>query len=64
MLDLLSNRNDAGSIILTTNLAFDNWEEVLRDTNLIVALVDRLTHGAHILDMSDDRNRQRDHAVA
>ena len=53
MFNLLSNRNDAGSMIITTNLAFEQWEEVFQ-THLTGALVDRLTHKAHILDMSGD----------
>jgi len=54
---LLSNRNDSGSMIVTTNLSFDKWEDVFHDANLAGALVDRLTHKAHILDMSGDSYR-------
>lgn len=57
LFNLLSNRNDAGSMIVTTNLAFEKWEEVFLDANLAGALVDRLTHKAHILDMSGDSYR-------
>jgi len=57
LFNLLSNRNDKGSMILTTNLSFDKWEDVFHDTNLAGALVDRLTHKAHILDMSGDSYR-------
>lgn len=52
LFNLLSNRNDKGSIIITTNLTFDRWEEVFKDTMLTGAIVDRLAHKAHILDMS------------
>ena len=44
-------------MIVTTNLAFDRWEEVFHDTSLTGALVGRLTHKAHILDMSGDSYR-------
>ena len=60
LFDLLSNRNDAGSMIITTNLAFERWEEVFHDTNLTGALVDRLTHRAHILDMSGESYRLKE----
>jgi DNA replication protein DnaC len=60
LFNLLSNRNDTGSIIITTNLAFERWEEVFHDTNLAGALVDRLTHKAHILDMSGDSYRLKE----
>lgn len=52
LFNLLSNRNDKGSVIITTNLTFDRWEEVFKDTMLTGAIVDRLAHRAHILDMS------------
>lgn len=52
LFNLLSNRNDKGSIIITSNLTFDRWNEVFNDTVLTGALVDRLAHKAHILDIS------------
>lgn len=60
LFNLLSNRNDTGSMIITTNLAFEKWEEVFHDTNLTGALVDRLTHKAHILDMSGESYRLKE----
>lgn len=51
LFNLLSNRNDKGSMIITTNLTFDRWEEIFRDTMLTGAIVDRLAHKSHILDM-------------
>lgn len=52
LFNLLSNRNDKGSIIITTNLTFDRWEEIFKDAMLTGAIVDRLAHKSHILDMS------------
>lgn len=52
LFNLLSSRNDKGSIILTTNLTFERWEEVFKDPMLTGAIVDRLAHRAHIMDMS------------
>lgn len=52
LFNLLSNRNDKGSIIITTNLTFDRWEEIFKDTMLTGAIIDRLTHKAHILDIT------------
>ena len=52
LFNLLSNRNDKGSIIITTNLTFDRWEEIFKDTMLTGAMVNRLAHKAHILDIS------------
>lgn len=58
LFNLLSNRNDKGSIIITTNLSFDRWNEVFNDTVLTGALVDRLAHRAHILDISRDTSHR------
>lgn len=52
LFNLLSNRNDKGSIVITTNLSFDRWEEIFKDAMLTSAMVDRLAHKAHILDIS------------
>lgn len=52
LFNLLSSRNDKGSIILTTNLTFERWEGVFKDPMLTGAIVDRLAHRAHIMDMS------------
>jgi len=60
LFNLLSNRNEAGSMIITTNLAFEEWEEVFGDAKLTGALVDRLAHKAHVLDMSGDSYRLKE----
>lgn len=52
LFNLLSNRNDKGTIIITSNLTFDRWGEVFQDAVLTGALVDRLAYKAHILDLS------------
>lgn len=49
LFNLLSNRNDKGSIIITTYLVFDRWIEIFKDTMITGAVVDRLAHKAHIL---------------
>ena len=48
----LSLRADAKSTIITTNLAFDRWGEVIRDKVLVAAMVDRLTHNAYLINMN------------
>jgi DNA replication protein DnaC len=57
LFNLLSNRNDKGSIIITTNLIFERWNEIFKDIMLTGAIVDRLAYKAHILNISRDSNR-------
>lgn len=53
----LSLRADSKSTIITTNLAFDRWGEIIRDKVLVAALVDRLTHKAHLIAMNGESYR-------
>lgn len=64
LFNLLSNRNDKGSIIITTNLTFDRWEEIFKDTMLTGAIVDRLAYKAHILDISRDTSHRFEETIA
>lgn len=64
LFNLLSNRSDKGSIIITSNLTFDRWNEIFNDTVLTGALVDRLAHKAHILDISRDTSHRFEETIA
>ena len=61
---LISSRNDKGSIIVTTNLTFDRWEEVFHDPTLTAAAADRLAHKGHILDISREKGGRFEETVA
>ena len=43
--------------MVTTNLPFDEWTEVFGSERLTRALLDRLTHHVHILEMNGDSYR-------
>lgn len=57
LFNLLSNRNDEGSIMITTNLTFDRWQECFKDATLTGALVDRLAYQANVIDMRGESYR-------
>ena len=64
LFNLISSRNDKGSIIVTSNLTFDRWEEVFHDPTLTAAAVDRLAHKGHILDISRDKGGRFEETMA
>ena len=47
---VISERNERGSLIITTNLPFGQSAKVFSDPRLAKAVVDRTTHKAHIID--------------
>jgi len=56
----LSLRAGRKSTIVTTNLGFDRWNEIFGDQVLTAALVDRLTHKAHLVNMNGGSYRLRE----
>ena len=56
----LSLRADTKSTIITTNLAFDRWGEIIKDKVLVTALVDRLTHNAFLVNMNGESYRLKE----
>jgi len=52
-----SSRYERGSMIITTNLEFGRWKELFGDEALTGALLDRLTHHCHIIEMNGDSYR-------
>ena len=59
LFEVVSQRYERGSILVTTNLPFDEWTEVFNSERLTGALLDRLTHHVHILEMNGDSYRLR-----
>lgn len=56
----LSLRAGRKATIITTNLGFDRWEEIFGDPVLTAALVDRLTHKAHLVNMNGESYRLKE----
>ncbi len=56
---VVSERNERASLICTTNLPFGEWTKVFPDPRLAKAVVDRLTHRAHIIDTGTESWRFR-----
>jgi DNA replication protein DnaC len=57
LFEVFSQRYEQGSVFVTSNLPFDEWPEVFGSERLTGALLDRLTHHVHILEMNGDSYR-------
>ena len=57
---LVSARYERGSIILTSNKAFGEWGELLGDTVIASAILDRLLHHSHVLNIRGESYRLRE----
>lgn len=56
----LSLRTDKKTTVITTNLAFNRWDEIIADKVLVTAMVDRLTHKAILLNMTGKSYRMKE----
>jgi DNA replication protein DnaC len=52
--ELVARRHRRGTIVLTTNLGFDQWPEALGSPSQVTPALDRLLEGAHILVFPSD----------
>ena len=57
LFEVFSQRYERSSTIVTSNLPFDEWTGVFGSERLTGALLDRLTHHVHILEMNGDSYR-------
>lgn len=60
MFQLCSTLYERVAVIVTTNLKFADWTQVFGDERLTVALLDRLTHKAHIIEFVGESYRFRE----
>jgi len=59
LFQVLAERHEKGSVMITTNLGFADWTQVFGDPVMTAALLDRLTHKAHIINCPWDSYRLR-----
>lgn len=60
LFDVVSRAYERQSLILTSNLPFEQWTEILGNERLTGALLDRLTHRVHILEANGESYRLND----
>jgi DNA replication protein DnaC len=60
LFDVIASAYERNSVIVTTNLPFENWTEVLGNERLTGAALDRLTHRCHILETKGESYRLKE----
>lgn len=59
---LMSRRYERASTVLTSNKSFEEWGEIFGDEVMAAALIDRLLHHCHIVNVRGNSYRLRHHA--
>ncbi len=58
---LIDKRYETKSTIFTTNINFNNWDEVFKDTMIASAILDRVLHHAHVVTITGKSYRLKDY---
>jgi DNA replication protein DnaC len=59
LLEIVDDRYDRGSLIITSQLPLGRWHEVIGDPTLADAILDRIIHAAHRIELKGDSLRRR-----
>ena len=60
LFQVLAERHERKPVIITSNLGFGDWTQIFGDPTLTAALLDRVTHKAHIINCSWESYRLKD----
>lgn len=60
LFQVLAERHEKRSVIITTNLGFGDWTQIFGDPTLTAALLDRITHKAHVINCAWESYRLKD----
>jgi DNA replication protein DnaC len=57
---ILAERHERKPVIITTNMGFGDWTQIFGDANMTAALLDRITHKAHVINCSWESYRLKE----
>ncbi len=60
LFELISSRYEKGSIIITSNRSFSDWDKIFSDSVIATAILDRLLHHSHIVNIRGKSYRLRE----
>lgn len=61
LFQLIDKRYEKRSTIITTNINFSKWDEIFKDTVLANAILDRVLHHAHVININGRSYRLKDY---
>jgi DNA replication protein DnaC len=64
LFQVFADRCERGSILITSNLPFSEWNQIFQGERMTAALLDRFTHRCHIFEMNGESYRFRDSSKA
>jgi len=59
LFELIAHRYETGSLIITSNQPFSEWDKIFTDTTMTVAAIDRVVHHSVILEVKAESYRKR-----
>jgi DNA replication protein DnaC len=59
LFELIADRYETGSIIITSNLAFSEWDKIFPDSMMAVAAIDRIIHHSTVINISGESYRKK-----
>jgi len=60
LFELIAHRYETGSLIITSNQPFSEWDRIFPDPMMTVAAVDRIVHHATIIEVTSDSYRRKE----
>jgi len=60
LFELIAHRYETGSLIITSNQPFSEWDSIFPDEMMTVAAVDRLIHHANLIEVSSESYRRKE----
>ena len=59
LLEIVEDRYDTGSLLITSQLPIERWYEIIGDPTLADAILDRIVHNAYRIELNGDSLRKR-----
>jgi DNA replication protein DnaC len=61
LFEFIAHRYESGSLIITSNQAFSQWDQIFPDNMMTVAAIDRIIHHASVIEIDTESYRKKNH---